>query len=148
MNLILDGIFTGDYSYQRFISSPQLSIQGTARFEQIGANQKIYTEQGCYRLGENEQTCYQKQFFTVEASRLLIHKNDHSLLHEFALDDTLEFPFQLTHRHQCGNDTYSLTMTIHSSDSFSTSYVIQGPSKDYTIDTAFSRTENPSTYQT
>ena len=147
MNLVLDRVFTGDYSYQRFISSPQIRFQGTARFEKIDSNQKIYTEEGCYYLGEKEQTCYQKQFFTVESLRLRICKNDHGLLHEFFLNDAPEFPFQLSHSHQCGNDTYSLTMTIHSSDSFSTSYAIQGPSKSYTIDTVFSRMENSFIHQ-
>ncbi|RZI46844.1 DUF6314 family protein [Candidatus Finniella inopinata] len=141
MNPILDRVFTGDYSYQRVISSPQLSLQGTACFEHSKANQKIYMEQGSYFLDGKEQTCYQKQFFSVEISRLYIHKSDHSLLHEFSLNDVSDFPFQLTHSHQCGNDAYHLTMTIHSANSFSTTYVVQGPFKDYTIDTVFSRME-------
>ncbi len=157
---LLNIVFQGKYSYERVISSPQLTSQGIASFSQtsipiahhldtlsdigiqetnILKNQKIYTEQGIYYLNGKEQLYYQKRFFVIEASRLCIYKSDHNLLHEFAIDKAIGFPFQLTHSHSCDNDHYSVTITIHSTDSFSISYFIQGPSKDYKIDTVFNR---------
>jgi len=132
-------MFSGQYSYKRRISSPRISLEGTACFQQNKTNQILYREQGSYTLGEIEQTCYQKQTFIVTKSNLSIYKNDLSLLHEFTLDTLLEFPIKLTHTHLCKNDRYVLEMVIHSFNTFSTSYRIQGPSKNYKIHTIFKR---------
>lgn len=132
-------MFSGQYSYKRLISSPQLSLEGTARFEQSQASQIMYSEQGHYKLGEIEQTCYQKRIFVIDGSNLYIYKNDFSLLHEFILDNTSVFPLSLAHTYPCKNDRYFLEMMIYSFDNFSTLYRVQGPSKNHTIYTTFTR---------
>lgn len=129
-------VFSGQYSYKRLISSPQLSSVGTAHFENH-ANQIMYTEEGRYNAGK--QACYQKRVFVIDESNLYIYKNDLSILHEFPLVKRLEFPVTLTHTHLCKNDQYHLEMMIHSCHKFSTFYRIQGPAKDYTIHTTFKR---------
>ncbi len=139
MHQLLEHVFSGQYSYKRSISSPQISLEGTACFEQSDTNRLLYHEQGYYRLGESEQSCYQKQIFIYDASNLYIYKNDLSLLHEFTLDTMLEFPVKLTHTHLCKNDRYALEMVIHSFNTFSMSYKVQGPSKQYKIHTIFNR---------
>lgn len=139
MSLVLARVFSGQYSYKRLISSPHLRLEGTAQFEQNQTNQIMYSEQGHYKLGEIEQICYQKRIFIIDKSNLYIHKNDFSLLHAFALTHILEFPLKLIHTHHCKNDRYSLEMVLHSFNNFSTSYRIQGPSKNQSIDTTFRR---------
>ena len=139
MHQLLAHVFSGQYSYKRTISSPRTSVDGTACFKQSRDNQILYREQGLYTLGETEQPCYQQQTFVVTKSTLCIYKNDLSLLHEFALDTLLEFPIKLTHTHLCKNDRYALELVIHSFNTFSTSYRVQGPSKNYKIHTTFRR---------
>lgn len=139
MHQLLAHVFSGQYSYKRTFSSPRMSVNGTAFFEQSQANQTLYHEQGSYTSGKIEQTCYQKQIFIMTKSNLYIYKNDLSLLHEFALDTLLEFPIKLPHTHLCKNDRYALEMVIHSFNTFSTSYRVQGPSKNYKIHTTFRR---------
>jgi len=139
MHQLLEHVFLGQYSYKRSISSPRMSLDGTACFEQNQANQILYREQGSYTLGEIEQTCYQKQTFIVTKSNLYIYKNALQLLHEFTLGTMPGFPVKLTHTHLCKNDRYALEMVIHSFNNFSTSYRVQGPSKNYNIHTIFRR---------
>lgn len=136
---LLKNLFSGHYAFERCISSSRMSFTGTATFEKGPSNQILYREEGDYRLGSVVHSCYQKRIFVVDASSLSIYKNDNSLLHEFRVDNVPEFPIKLNHIHHCKDDRYSLTLDIHSNDSFSTSYVIDGPSKNYTIQTVFMR---------
>lgn len=87
------------------------------------SNQILYREEGDYSLGNVEQRYYQKRIFVVDGSGLSIYKNDNNLLHEFRDDNAQEFPIKLNHGRHCRDDRYSLTLDLHSSDSFSTSYV-------------------------
>jgi hypothetical protein len=139
MSQLLELIFSGHYVFERRISSPRVSFTGTATFEKGPSNQILYREEGDYSLGNIEQRCYQKRIFVVDASGLSIYRNDNSLLHEFRVDNMPVFPIKLNHIHHCKDDFYSLTLDLLSNDSFSTSYVIEGPSKNYTIHTAFMR---------
>ncbi len=139
MNQLLQSIFLGYYSFERYISSPQVTFTGTATFENGLDNQILYLEEGRYRLEGLEQICYQKRIFVVDASGLTIYRQDNSLLHEFRVDNMQTFPIQLTHTHHCKDDQYSLTLDIHSNNSFSMAYVVNGPSKDYRIHTDFTR---------
>lgn len=139
MNDLLERVFSGGYSFERRISSPQLSFRGSATFEKSPTNQIVYHEEGQYRLEGREQICYQKRIFVVDASSLTIYKDDNSLLHTFNVDQIQTFPFKLTHTHHCQDDRYSLTLEMNSNDTFSMAYVVKGPSKDYWIDTEFTR---------
>lgn len=139
MSQLLELIFSGYYTFERCISSPRLKFMGTATFEKGPSGQILYREEGGYSLGNVEQKCYQKRIFIVDASGLSIYKNDNSLLHEFRVDNMQVFPIKLHHIHHCKKDRYSLMLDILSNDSFSTSYVIEGPSKNYTIHTVFTR---------
>ena len=139
MSQLLELIFSGHYVFERRISSPRVSFTGTATFEKGPSNQILYREEGDYQLGSVKRSCYQKRIFVVDALGLSIYKNDNSLLHEFRVDNLPAFPIKLNHVHHCKEDRYSLTLDLHSNDSFSTSYVIEGPSKNYKIHTVFTR---------
>ncbi len=139
MKHLLERVFSGHYSFERRISSPQLSITGTATFENDLDNKILFCEEGQYQLEGIQQICYQNRFFVVDDSGLTIYRHDNSLLHEFKIDSMQTFPIKLTHTHHCKDDQYSLTLNIHPSDAFSMEYVVKGPSKDYRIDTVFTR---------
>jgi len=139
MSQLLELIFSGHYVFERHISFPRVNFTGIATFEKGSSNQILYREEGEYSLGKIEQRCYQKRIFIVDALGLSIYKNDHSLLHEFKVDNQLVFPIKLNHSHHCKDDRYSLMLDIHSDKSFSTLYIIEGPFKNYTIQTVFMR---------
>lgn len=145
MNSVLKEVFQGHFLFERVISSPSVCFSGSAYFERTTAQQIAYSEQGCYQLpggGGQKLACHQRRFFRFEASRLFIYKSDQSVLHEFCLDvesGKMKFPMHLAHKHLCARDQYHLRLTIDSLDRFSTCYVVQGPFKNYTIDTVFGR---------
>lgn len=136
MQKTLNKLLQGQYSFKRIVLSPEMSFDGVANFIINSHNQIVYNEKGSCNKGITFQ---QKQFFQFGSSNLYIYKSDNSLLHQFSIDKNVEFPIVLNHTHHCGEDQYSLEMTIYSEDSFSTLYKINGPLKDYTIHTSFSR---------
>lgn len=136
MQKILNKLLQGQYLFKRIVSSPEMSFDGVANFALGKSAQRVYTEEGCY----NKDIFFQrKQFFEFSSTNLYIHKSDNSVLHHFPIDKNIEFPIVLRHTYHCEEDQYSLEMTIYSEDCFSTFYEINGPSKDYTIHTDFSR---------
>jgi len=141
MSQLLVNVLSGSYTFERIVSSPHMRFNGNATFLIGNDNQILYREDGQYRMEDIEQTGYQKRIFIIEATQLSIYKSDNSLLHTFKMDNLQTFPVQLNHMHQCMDDRYSLTMDIHSNDSFRTLYVIGGPRKDYKIETVYTRIE-------
>lgn len=136
--MLLHKLFSGEFTFQRRVSKPQIDLFGTANFE-TNDGMITYRENGQYSLAGKLLSFYQNRIFIVEKERLLIYKNDCSLLHEFQVNHKLNLPLELSHNHQCASDQYSLTLSIHSFDNFSTSYHIKGPNKEYRIHTNFER---------
>lgn len=142
MSDIFNTLFSGCYTYQRQVSSPDLLIEGVAKFKKIRASESAYHEKSVYCLDNQQQISVQQRFFLWDDAYLTIQKNDHSVLHQLAIPAILSFsalPVSLYHTHVCQKDCYALTLRIESLAVFSTHYVIQGPAKDYSIDTVFRR---------
>ncbi len=131
--------FSGEFNFRRRISQPQISLNGTANFETGDGKTILYKENGQYRIAGKPQSFYQNRIFMLGDDCLLIFKEDHSPLHEFALSDQPTLPQKLTHMHQCANDQYFVTMTFCSLKNFSTFYQIIGPHKNYSIHTDYER---------
>jgi hypothetical protein len=141
MTEALKRLFSGQYTFSRLISQPELSYQGTATFEDTDSGKILYGERGVYSLSGKIQICYQNRVFVLNESSLHIHKEDNSLLHEFNLRNASKFPMELAHMHRCANDRYLITLTIYSYSHFSTRYFIKGPMKKYSIHTEFNRVQ-------
>lgn len=135
----LSRLFSGNFSFQRYISEPLINLNGIANFETID-RRIIYRENGQYSLADKLQSFYQNRIFILGEGSLQIYKEDHSLLHEFVMGDQSTLPLELTHKHLCRDDQYFLTMNIHSFDNYSTSYHIKGPNKGYNIHTDYEST--------
>lgn len=137
--MLLNKLFLGQFAFHRHVYDPQINLYGTANIE-TNDGRITYRENGQYSLAGKLQIFYQNRLIIVEEGRLCIYKEDHSLLHEFFISGKNAFPLELTHKHLCGDDQYFLTMTIESYKSFSTSYVVTGPAKNYIIQTDYKRT--------
>ncbi len=137
---ILDSLFLGSYCYHREISFPSVEIRGIAHFEKTESPKKRnYCETGKYYLNKKRLVGHQTQIFHWDNFFLTIRKNDHIVLHQIEIPVSKKFPLLLNHTHLCKNDHYSLNIKINSNNSFSTYYAINGPQKNYKIETQFTR---------
>src|SRR4051812_44439307 len=139
MILSIRRIFSGNYRFNRTISSPQVSMVGQACFKPVSATTALYKEEGSYPLGGAEQTFYQNQSFVLMEDKLLILKGNGELLHDFDLPKEIKDPLRLAHTHLCKDDQYQLDLCLWSQDAFSTDYKVFGPQKNYSIRTDFQR---------
>jgi Family of unknown function (DUF6314) len=137
--LMLQRIFSGKFSFHRYVSKPQITMKGTLFFVANAGGNIIYREAGLYGLEDKLQSFYQTRIYNLGETSLRIFKEDHSLLHLFILSERPVLPLKLTHTHECVNDQYLVTMNFYSMNNFSTSYQIIGPSKNYTIHTDYER---------
>jgi hypothetical protein len=122
---------SGGYIFERSVSHPLLIGKGRAYFTYQGPGRYHYREQGCF----GDQEFYQTRIFHLKEDVLQIYKQDNSLLHQFDLKG--EGPF--IHRHQCGQDLYTLTLFVPDSAHFTTYYNVLGPKKNYQIHTVYNR---------
>lgn len=145
IHTVFDPLFSGSYCYHRKISSPSIEITGLAHFERTECSQKRkYFETGKYYLNKKKLIGHQTQSFYWDDFFLTIQKNDHVVLHQLEipfLENIIseKLPLSLHHTHLCKNDHYSLHIKINSNNSFSTHYAINGPQKNYHIETQFTR---------
>lgn len=145
IHTIFDPLFFGSYCYHRKISSPSIEITGLAHFEKTDDSKKrSYCEIGEYYLNKQKLIGRQTQIFHWDCFFLTIQKNDHRVLHQLEIPVlkhalSKKRPLSLYHTHLCKNDHYSLHLKINTIDSFSIHYAINGPLKNYHIDTQFTR---------
>ncbi len=128
----LDHFFSGDWTFIKKISTPDLIIEGKAAFKIDDQGQKVFKEEGM------SYECYQHYFYQIQENSFSILKFDHSVLHEFELKDH-SFPMILQHTHLCGQDSYDCKFTIFDEKRFDIFYDIKGPKKNYTIITIYQK---------
>lgn len=136
---LLQHLFSGNYQFERFVSSPNRIMRGQVCFEILSPEVKRYTETGSYQGEGMEQDFYQKRFFLFQDKRLLIQKSDGALLHEFDLPEGDAFPVHFRHLHLCQGDQYQLDLCLQSGTEFSTTYFVSGKNKNYHIKTRYWR---------
>ncbi len=137
--LLAKTTFTGSFYFTRFVSNPEITITGSAVFLTTTNKAVSYQENGVYRLNDEEHTCYQKQTFLFTEDSLIIHNNNMETLHHFNLK-SIDAAFKDTHT--CQLDRYTIDIDIQSNDQFTIFYRIQGPKKNYSIKTFYTRQEN------
>ncbi len=131
-------LFAGTWTFTRHVSTPDIVMTGTARFEEAG-DDVWYTEDGSYLLHNECQTCFQTYIYKVTAHTVTIFKNDGVLLHAIKMEEGATFPVTLHHQHMCKDDAYACQWVFHDNDAFDVTYVVKGPKKDYQIFTMFLR---------
>lgn len=133
--------FSGTFSLTRKVSSPQLSISGTACFKPLSDNEYFFEESGFYALGEHTQPYYQRRYFIASEKSLHILKEDRALLHEFSWETVAQGPLCLTHTHVCGKDLYKTTFVIPSAHCFVWDYDILTPTIRYQVSSVYKRVD-------
>ena len=95
----------------------------------VGAGQCFHAKQHyCYRLvGESIEVLKHE-----ESNWVVMHQLD------FALEDGIA---TASHLHRCGQDDYVTGYRIDLAGNWEVAYVVQGPKKDYRIDSLYSRCE-------
>ena len=139
-NNLID-LLCGKWRLSRKVKEFNITMIGTAEFAPLDKLSLCYKESGNYTLKQNEYNFFQKYTFAIQANKLLIIKNDASVLHEFTIPETTTYPVTLQHVHVCGRDTYNCQLILHNSDFFEMLYEVKGQNKNYTIETNFNRTK-------
>lgn len=136
-------ILNGTWKLERNVATFNIKMVGYAKFTQADKCTLNYEESGYYYLQNNKYDFYQKYKFEVHENKLLIIKNDNSILHEFALADFKNYPITLNHNHECGKDTYSCQFIFQNNTYFQIFYNVKGHNKHYTIRTDFNKITKP-----
>ncbi|MDC0348943.1 DUF6314 family protein [Alphaproteobacteria bacterium] len=129
MNHNLHHVFLGRFRFKRSVSFPSLHYEGGGVFKIESSNISSYWEEGGYDLDGKNQTFYQKRYFEIHPSYLLILKEDQSVLHRFSLKEITKFPLKVSHTHVCAEDLYKCDLVVEGFDKFSMNYNVRGPSK-------------------
>lgn len=116
-----------------------INMMGTAELVLLNEFTLGYKESGNYTHQQNEYNFFQTYQFLMQANKLLIIKNDQSILHEFAMPETLDYPVFLAHTHECGRDVYSCQVILHENYFWQMLYDVKGHNKNYSMVTSFTR---------
>ena len=135
----LEKLFTGEYYFKREISNPNLTIHGTAHFQNKDTAAFSYLEQGKYFINNTPINFQQENTFELTSSQLIIYNSAEGVLHSINLNDCSPIPFTLENTHICKEDSYHLTFTVTSPLQFTTKYIIRGPKKNHEIVTSYTK---------
>lgn len=139
MNDNLINILQGKWRFERQVKEFEINMVGTAEFVFLNEFTLGYEESGNYAHQQNEYNFFQKYQFLMQPNKLLIIKNDGSVLHEFTIPEITTYPVQLNHIHECGQDHYSCQLILQEANFWQMFYVISGHNKNYSIKTSFHR---------
>ena len=126
------------YTFCRIINPQQRPAYGQATFLQLHPHHYLYQEQGTYWATNRPQRFQQTRlwYFTTEQVYIL-NAWSHLLLHTFICPVAFIRPVSQSSVYHCANDAYTLTITLLAPYKWATQYVIQGPAKNYYIQTMF-----------
>ena len=126
-------------------------MQGTARFQIHGPNLLFYQEKGNITLKRHKVIPASCTYaYVYNRGNIAIHfwdwkrKEPAGLLHtlQFHRPPTTHLMLMATGTYACINDVYKAHYTFISYKFFQLIYQVQGPSKDYTIQTHFIKVPN------
>ena len=132
-------ILNGKWHLERHVKEFNISMKGTAEFVPLNELTLKYKESGVYAHKHNQYNFFQNYIFSMHCNKLLVIKNDSSILHEFELADSKSYPITLNHNHECERDIYSCQLTVQNDHCFRIFYCINGHNKNYTTTTAFQK---------
>jgi Family of unknown function (DUF6314) len=136
--------FEGHWAFDRLIPD-QGTVDGSARFQkrESDSNTLDYREDGVFHTAEGKTLkVYREYIYRLENEKISVFfaETPERLMH------TLEFKYptleSATAIHKCDCDTYSAIYKFNFPDIFSISYSVNGPKKEYSINTTFQRSKN------
>jgi hypothetical protein len=123
-------------------------MQGMARFQTWGQGVLHYQEQGRATFGNNQVLpAYRVYAYVCDQGTIAVHFWDQERRQPAGLLHTLRFHstkttsqvLLATGTHGCADDVYKACYTFVNHQYFQLTYQVQGPHKDYTIQTHFSK---------
>ena len=123
-------------------------MQGIAHFQTWREGVLYYQEQGSATFGSSKALlAYRAYAYVYDQGTIAVHfwdkerKQPAGLLHtlNFQSTKTTSQVLVATGTHKCTDDVYKACYTFVSQKNFQLTYQVQGPHKDYTIQTCFSR---------
>jgi Family of unknown function (DUF6314) len=123
-------------------------MKGIAYFQPWGKGVLHYQEQGSTTLGNGKALAsYRAYAYVYDQGNIAVHFWDQQQRQPAGLLHTLQFhstettgqTLVATGTHRCTDDVYQACYTFVHHQHFRLTYQVQGPRKDYTIQTHFSR---------
>ena len=123
-------------------------MQGTARFQTWSTGVLYYQEQGNITFGNSKPiSAYRAYAYVYDQGTISVYfwnqeqRQPAGLLHtlQFHSPKTTSQALVATGTHGCTDDVYKARYTFLSHQYFRLTYQVQGPNKDYTIQTHFSK---------
>ncbi len=132
----------GAWSVARTIADERMGagrFEGRALFKPQTETTLLYEETGELAIGAWRGPAYRQWLYVCSPTVLAIFYPDgESLLHrfEFATGQS-----RAEHTHLCGEDRYCAQLSLTGESEFALRYAVEGPSKRYTLHTAYARKE-------
>ncbi|GGF06637.1 hypothetical protein SAMN05443634_1136 [Chishuiella changwenlii] len=138
----------GDWTIYREIYSDELlsgQAEGYVTFEESESNSLSYTEKGeTYFFDIKKLIPFQKKFlYEFSLDTLTVYFADGvdngKIYQHYALEDFQNKKVESSEKHFCGNDIYQSYYVIKSDEEFFMKTIINGPKKNFIIDTLFEK---------
>ena len=138
-------LFSGPWKLERQVDT-NAHMKGTAIFQSLSSTGKYYHEEGTWRPQPHQPSVefFQDYIYALDDGCIQVYKANGiqklDLLHTLTFaTENQSLPYVATHVHPCNQDLYHGTFKIHGKNCFVTSYEVQGPEKNYKLQTIFTK---------
>lgn len=130
----------GKYTVKRIIDNHGCG-DGVASFLQINPNELLYKEElnFYYHDYDNKILAVKEYKYIFENNGITKYFTDENNRLFYRLDFINKENIKIMGSHLCGNDQYNATYIFLNPDSFSLTYEVLGPKKNFNINTVFTR---------
>lgn len=137
----------GTWHIQRLLGQVGI-MEGVAHFRAWSPEVWHYQERGIADWkAQKKISVYREYAYLCQEDTIAVHFWDPKLQQPAKLLHTLSFGEEVTSRgvrvahgmHQCGEDTYKACYRFFTQDHFELTYQVEGPRKDYKLQTVFRR---------
>jgi len=131
----------GSWSFNRVIES-QATMQGIAIFRPLGGGRLAYREQGDLKLANGTTVQAEREYIFSDSDggfRVFFREDPPRLFHEISLCASAGGGLSGGAGHRCRHDDYQSAYTFLPDGTFTVRHVVSGPSKDYTMNTTYTR---------
>lgn len=146
----------GSWRIERYMKPLSQTFEGTAKFTKTVYPQELhYQERGVLTTDKGEKLDSNKEYlyrYENDAISVFFKEKIPRLFHTLTFDEHINYPFKATASHLCECestktlpqefrkfDSYEATYVFFNKGKFSLSYKIEGPKKNYQIDSTFTK---------
>jgi hypothetical protein len=131
----------GSWSFDRVIEG-QATMQGVAVFTPLDSGWLAYCEQGYLKLANGITVQAEREYFFSNSDggfSVFFREDPPRLFHEISLSASSGGELSGHARHLCKRDDYQSAYMFLPDGTFVVRHVVSGPSKDYTMNTIYTR---------